>query len=69
MSAHVNHALSALPDVTRGDRAHYVKLARRLRAEQLDRVLHAVGAGLGRLGHALTAAAGARATPSVAAKR
>ena len=69
MSAHLDHTLSALPDVTRGDRAGYVKLARRLRAEQLDRVFHAVGAGLARLGHTLTtAAAGGRATPGASAR-
>ena len=32
-----------LPDISRLDRARFVKEARRLRAEQIDRVLLAVG--------------------------
>ena len=38
-----------LPDISRLDRARFVKEARRLRAEQIDRVLLAVGRGFTRL--------------------
>ena len=39
---------SRLPDVSRSDRAHFVKLARRLRAQQIDRLLAAAGRSLAR---------------------
>ncbi len=42
-----------LPEIRRHDRARYVAEARRLRAEQIDRLLAAAGSGLARLGHAL----------------
>ena len=42
-----------LPEISRHDRARYVALARRLRAEQFDRLFAAAGRSLARLGHAL----------------
>ena len=47
-----HHAIgepSRLPDISRLDRARFVKEARRLRAEQIDRLLLAVGRGFARL--------------------
>ena len=38
-----------LPDITRQDRARFVKEARRLRAEEIDRRLRAATRGLGNL--------------------
>jgi hypothetical protein len=38
-----------LPDVSRADRARFVREARRLRAQEIDRLLLAVGGVLARL--------------------
>lgn len=46
-------AWAELPEISRHDRARYVGLARRLRAEQLDRLFAAAGRRLARLGHAM----------------
>ncbi|MFZ1430973.1 MAG: hypothetical protein WAS21_29950 [Geminicoccaceae bacterium] len=48
-------ASDALPDITRRDRARFVKEARRLRAAELDRLFRAAGRGVVRLGRALGA--------------
>lgn len=44
-----NGAAHALPDITRVDRAHFVKLARQLRAAQIDRLLLGAANGVARL--------------------
>ena len=56
----------ALADVTRQDRARFVKQARRLRNEQIDRLLHAAGRRLARLWPAPAAGREARLTSSPA---
>lgn len=55
-----------LADVTRQDRARFVKEARRLRNEQIDRLLRAAGRGLARLWSAPVAGREARLTRSPA---
>jgi hypothetical protein len=55
MSATPTRFLSELPEITRHDRARFVKQARQLRAQEFDRVFRAVGQGLARLGRALAA--------------
>lgn len=52
---HLSLALGPLPDITRRDRARFVKEARRLRAAELDRLFRAAGRGVARLGRALSA--------------
>ena len=54
------HELSELPQITRRDRARFVKEARRLRAAETDKLFRAVGRGLARLGRALISPAAAR---------
>lgn len=51
MTTHRNGtgAPDALPDISRADRARFVKEARRLRAEQFDRLLLAAARGVARL--------------------
>ena len=43
-------AEAALPEITRRDRARFVKEARRLRAAEMDRIFRSIGRGLARLG-------------------
>jgi hypothetical protein len=49
------HELSELPEITRRDRARFVKEARRLRAAEIDKLLSTIGRGVARLGRALMA--------------
>ena len=53
MSATPTRFSSELPEITRRDRARFVKEARRRRAQELDKLFRAVGCGLARLGRAL----------------
>ena len=53
-----NGAAHALPDISRADRAQFVKLARQLRAAQIDRLLLAAGNGVARLWRPATPRAG-----------
>jgi hypothetical protein len=55
MSAAPTRLSPELPEITRRDRARFVKEARRRRAQELDKLLRAVGRGLARLGRALMA--------------
>lgn len=48
MATHLNR-VGQSPDISRADRARFVKEARRLRAQEIDRLLLAVGRGLARL--------------------
>lgn len=52
---HLPPTADALPDITRRDRARFVKEARRLRAAEFERLFDAAGRGLLRLGRALSA--------------
>jgi hypothetical protein len=52
MSATPTRFSSELPEITRRDRARFVKEARRRRAQELDKLFRAVGRGLARLGRA-----------------
>lgn len=52
---HLSLASGTLPDITRRDRAQFVKEARRLRAAEVDRLFRAAGRGIVRLGRALSA--------------
>jgi len=47
------HLEIELPEITRRDRARFVKEARRLRAEEMDKLFSSLGRGLARLGRAL----------------
>jgi hypothetical protein len=60
MSAAPTRFSSELPEITRRDRARFVKEARRLRAAETDKLCRAVGHGLARLGRALVSPAAAR---------
>ena len=60
MSATPTRFSSELPEITRRDRARFVKEARRLRAAELDKLFRAVGRGLARLGRALISPVAAR---------
>lgn len=53
-----------LPDISRHDRARFVKEARRLRAAQFDRLFAAAARGLARLGHAVVRPAKHAGSPS-----
>ena len=53
---------SELPEITRRDRARFVKEARRLRAAETDKLFRAVGRGLARLGRALISPAARQPT-------
>jgi hypothetical protein len=55
MSTIHTHAaeLAELPEITRHDRARYVAQARRLRAEQIDRLIAAASRSFARLGNVL----------------
>jgi hypothetical protein len=55
MSTIHTHAaeLAELPEITRRDRAIYVAQARRLRGEQIDRLIAAAGRPLARFGNVL----------------
>ena len=44
-----------LPDITRHDRARFVKQARQMRAAEFDRLFRSVRHGLARVGRALAA--------------
>lgn len=55
-----------LADVSRRDRAHFVNEARRLRNQQIDRLLRAGGRGLARLRRALAPRRDGRLTSSPA---
>jgi hypothetical protein len=69
MSAAPTRFSSELPEITRRDRARFVKEARRLRAAETDKLFRAVGRGLARLGRALAAPVTAgRSMPSAAEK-
>lgn len=52
---HLSLALGTLPDISRRDRAQFVKEARRLRAAEVDRLFRAAGHGIVLLGRALSA--------------
>jgi hypothetical protein len=60
MSAAPTRFSSELLEITRRDRARFVKEARRRRAQELDKLFRAVGYGLARLGRALTSPLPAR---------
>lgn len=47
------HELSELPQITRRDRARFVKEARRLRAAEIDKLLSTIGRGVARLSRTL----------------
>ena len=49
------HELSELPQITRRDRARFVKEARRLRAAEIDKLLSTIGRGVARLSRTLMA--------------
>ena len=49
------HELSELPQITRRDRARFVKEARRLRAAEIDKLLSTIGRGVARLSGTLMA--------------
>ena len=49
------HELSELPEITRRDRARFVKEARRLRAAEIDKLLSTIGRGVARLSRTLMA--------------
>ena len=49
------HELSELPQITRRDRARFVKEARRLRAAEIDKLLSTIGRGIARLSRTLMA--------------
>ena len=53
----LSHAreLSELRQITRRDRARFVKEARRLRAAEIDKLLSIIGRGVARLSRALVA--------------
>ena len=55
MNATPTHDLFERPEITRHDRARFVKEARRLRAQEFDKLFRAIGPALARLGRALTA--------------
>jgi hypothetical protein len=55
MSARPAHKAFELPEITRHDRARFVKDARRLRAEQFDRLFRSAGRGLARLSRGVVA--------------
>jgi hypothetical protein len=56
MTTHRNGtgAPDALPDISRLDRARFVREAQRLRAEQIDRLLQTAARGIARLWRAAT---------------
>jgi hypothetical protein len=60
MSAAPTRFSSELLEITRRDRARFVKEARRRRAQELDKLFRAVGRGLARLARALTSPLPAR---------
>ncbi len=45
----------ALPEISRRDRAYFVREARRLRAAELERLFRAAGRGFARVGQLLSA--------------
>ena len=49
------HELSELPQITRRDRARFVKEARRLRATEIDKLLRFIGRSVARLSRTLMA--------------
>ena len=53
MSAQLNHDVFASPAITRRDRAHFVKQARRRRAAAFDQLVSSLGRRFARLGRAL----------------
>ena len=60
MSAAPTRFSSELPEITRRDRARFVKEARRRRAQELDKLVRAAGRGLARLSRALVSLLPAR---------
>ena len=53
MSAQPIPDVFALPEITRRDRARFVKEARRRWAEEMDKLFSSLGRGLARLGRSL----------------
>jgi hypothetical protein len=54
MSATLTREPFELPEITRRDRARFVKEARRWRATEIDKLLRSVGRGVARLVRSLT---------------